>query len=129
MQGSEMPPIVDEPSGKTIGRGLESVDEQEAKKDVMKTYSFEIPLEQLVNSHHNLTTNGIKVASRLASQLRSLPVHCAIELSNQAMSDRATAFAHHLYHVEKIRPGQVSVGFIDNVNSNTVRFVIERYEG
>ena len=128
LQGSEMPPIVDEPASKAVGRGLKSVSEEQAKQDVMKSYSFEIPLAQLVNQHQQLTQKGAQLSSLLASQVRSLPVHCAIEWSNKQISDGATSLAHHLYHVEKIRPGQVSVGIVDQVSSDSVRFVIERYE-
>jgi flagellar motor protein MotB len=128
LQGSEMPPIVNEPSKKAVGRGLQSVTEEQAKKDVMKSYSFEIPLAQLVNQNQQLTQKGTQLTSLLSSQVRSLPVHCAIEWSNKELSGRATSLAHHLYHVEKIRPGQVSVGIFDQVSSDSVRFVIERYE-
>ena len=128
MQGSEMPPVVHEPSGATMGRGLLSVDEQQAKNDVMRTYSFDLPLTELVSEHQNVTPRGMQLAAKLSTQLRSLPVHCAIELSNRSMAKRATALADYLYHAEKIRPGQVSVGFVDDVDSNAVRFVVERYE-
>ncbi len=128
MQGSEMPPITREPSGATVGRGLEAANEEQAQKDVMRSYSFEVPLSLLVNQNQNLTQKGMQVAAKLSSQLRALPVHCAIELSNRSMSNCATALAHYLYHVEKTRPGQVGVGFADDVESNAVRFVIERYE-
>ena len=93
-----------------------------------ESYSFETNLSQLVNENNIVTQRGVQIASRLSSQLRALPVHCAIELSNQAMAERATAFAHHLYHVQRARPGQIGVGFVDDLNSDTVRFVIERYE-
>lgn len=129
MHGSEMPPIVNEPSKAAVGRGLESVSEEQANKDVMRSYSFELPLPTLVNDNDNLTQKGVQVASRLCSQLRSLPVHCAIELSSKSMGNRAAAFADYLYHVERIRPGQVGVGYANDVNSGSVRFVIQRYEG
>jgi hypothetical protein len=128
MQGSEMPPIINEPSKSTVGRGLQSVNEDQAAKDVMKSYSFQAPLAAVVNQNLVLTRNGLQVATRLSSQLRSLPVHCAIELSNTSMSDRAAALADHLYHVQHIRPGQVSLGYADDVDSNSVRFIVERYE-
>ena len=34
MQGTEIPPMVEEPSKATVGRGLEQVSEEQAKKDV-----------------------------------------------------------------------------------------------
>ncbi|NND98564.1 MAG: hypothetical protein HKN47_14685 [Pirellulaceae bacterium] len=128
MQGSEMPPIVSDTTTQAVGRGLESVNEEQAKKDVMRSYSFEQNLALLVNEHNHLTQRGVQITSKLSTQLRTFPVHCAIEVSNRSMSQRATAMAHHLFHVENIRPAQVSVGFVDDIESTAVRFVIERYE-
>ena len=128
MDGSEMPPITSDPASKSKGRGLEAATDEEKKKDIMKSYSFVMPLPELVNENLNLTQRGLQVTAKLSPQLRSLPVHCAIEFSTKSMADRATALTHHLYHVEKTRPGQVGVGFVDDLESNLVRFVIERYE-
>ena len=128
MQGSTMPPMVDEPSSAAVGRGLQAVMGEDAEKDIMTTNSFQVPLDPLVNSNSNLTPRGIQIATMVASQLRSLPVHCAIEFSNQKLGDRASRFLSHLYDVERVRPGQVGIGHADGVDSNSIRFVIERYE-
>jgi flagellar motor protein MotB len=128
LQGSEMPPMIDEPSSASVGRGLESVSDEDAQKDVMTTNSFQVPLAPLVNTNANLTPRGIQIAGMVAQQLRKLPVHCAIEFSNPELSDRATRFLSHLYDVERVRPGQVGVGYAPGVDSNSIRFVIERYE-
>ena len=128
LDGSEMPPIMSNPATASVGRGLVGVTEEEAKKDVMKTYSFELPLADLVDSNTNLTRRGVQVASTLSPQLRSLPVHCAIEVGTLAQADRASALAHHLFHVEKARPGQIGVGISTEVDTGKVRFVIERYQ-
>lgn len=128
MQGSEMPSIVTEASRASVGRGLSAISEEESEKDVMNSYSFETPLAELINENENLTQQGVQVAQKLSSQLRSLPVHLAIQLSHRPSGRRAAAFAHYLYHVQNTRPGQVSVGFADDIDSNSIRFVIERYE-
>lgn len=128
LQGSEMPPEVIEPSSKAVGRGLESVNEEEAKQDVMSSHAFSTNLSELVNDHMKVTQSGVRVAATLAKQLRRLPVHCAIEISRRVSTKRATVFADHLYHVENVRPGQVGIGMVDDVDQSTVRFVIERYE-
>ncbi|QDT11164.1 flagellar motor protein MotB [Planctomycetes bacterium K23_9] len=128
LNGSEMPPTVQDSVTKAVGRGLESVSEEQAKKDVMNSFSFELKLSELVNQNNNLTRKGVEIANKLSEQLRALPVHCAIEISSQSMAPRASAFAHHLYHVEKTRPGQVGIGIVSEMNSEVVRFVMERYE-
>ncbi|MEO1526408.1 MAG: flagellar motor protein MotB [Planctomycetota bacterium] len=128
MHGSEMPSIVNDPLSKAVGEGLKAVDDEDAKKDVMNTYSFQAKMSDLVDEHQKLTQRGEQVAGKLASQLRHLPIHLAIELSDRKMIGRATAFAHHLYHSENVRPGQVAVGLMDKVETNAVLFTVERYE-
>ena len=128
MTGSEMPPMVDEPSSKAVGRGLEGVTDEEAEKDVMTVNSFQIQIDGLVNRNENLTPRGAQIASQLARQLRKLPVHLRIEFSNPNLSKRATRFLPQFYDVEGVRPGQVGAGFARSVGSDSIRFVIERYE-
>lgn len=127
-EGSEMPSETQESSREAVGRGLKTVNENEAKKDVMKSHAFNTNLAELVNQNLKLTQKGLRVATTLSKQLRKLPVHCAIELSNMESSKRAIAFADHLYYVENVRPGQVAIGMCDDIDKDTVRFVIERYE-
>lgn len=128
MQGSEMPPIEKEISTSAIGRGLEAVSDKASKKDIMKSYAFELPLAKLVDANMNVSRNGIQVASKLSSQLRSLSIHCTFEISDRSMDQRVCAFADHLYKVERARPGQIGIGFADDVDSKMVRIVIEQYE-
>ncbi|WP_182868004.1 flagellar motor protein MotB [Stieleria mannarensis] len=129
MQGSEMPPIQKDVTTKAIGRGLEAVSELASQKDVMKTYAFEMPLEKLVDQNLKLTQRGTKVAAKLSEQLRSLSIHCTFEISDRGLEDRVCAFAHHLYHVQRARPGQIGTSIADNVTTKMVRIVIEKYEG
>ncbi|MEM0925060.1 MAG: flagellar motor protein MotB [Planctomycetota bacterium] len=128
MQGSEMPPINNDPPKKAVGNGLETISEEMASKDVMKSFVFELPVNKLVNRNLKVTTSGQQVAAKLSSQLRSLSIHCAFEISSEADAERITAFAHHLYHVEGARPGQVGVGFTSDVTSKTVRIILEHYD-
>lgn len=128
MDGAEVPPSQSEPSDKAVGRGLETVDDEQAKKDVTSNNSFQVQLAPLVNDNANLTPRGVEIASLIAKQLRSLPVHCSIEFSNPESMDKTTRFLSYLYDVERVRPGQVGVGFADGVTSDSVRFVIERQE-
>ncbi|MGB7344985.1 MAG: flagellar motor protein MotB [Pirellulaceae bacterium] len=128
MSGSEIPPMEKDHATKSVGRGLEAVNEEQAKKDVMNSFSFELKISELVNENNNVTQKGMQIAGKLSSQLKSLPVHCALEISSISMAPRASAFAHHLYHVEKTRPGQVGIGMVTEMDSEIVRFVMERYE-
>lgn len=128
MNGSEIPPMLDEPSSQSVGRGLETVNDEEAEKDVMTTNSFEVPVAPLVSENANLTPRGMEIASMLAEQLRPLPVHCSIEFSNTELLEQTTRFLVHLYDVELVRPGQVGVAKTDGVSSDSIRFVMERYE-
>lgn len=128
MNGSEIPPMVDEPSSQAVGRGLETVNDEESEKDVMLTNSFEVPAEPLVDENSRLTPRGMEVAAILAKQLRSLKVHCTVEFTNSQLLDRATAFLAHLYDVEMVRPGQVGVAMAYGVSGNSFRFVLENYQ-
>lgn len=128
LNGSEMPPITKEVTNKSIGKGLESISDEASKKDVMKSYAFELPLDKLVDNNLRVTRNGIQVASKLSAQLRSLSIHCALEISDRSLEDRVCAFADHLYHVEKARPGQIGTALSDDVTTQMVRIVIEQYE-
>ncbi len=127
MTGAEMPPMTDSPS-KASGRGLESVTDEEAQKDVMTTNSFNLEFTQLVNENGNVTPRGTALASLLAQQLRSLPVHCSIQFANQEFADRAAGFLLHLYDDHGVRPGQVGIGWSDSLETNLVAFDIERFE-
>lgn len=127
MNGSEMPPAKKEPSTQARGKGLVAPNEEEAARDVMTPYSLTLDIDKLVNEQLKLTRKGFVLAAKLAPQLQSLPVHLAIEVQPDA-SERATAFADHLFHVEMARPGQVSVGIEPGLESGKVRFIIERYE-
>ncbi|MFK7737109.1 MAG: flagellar motor protein MotB [Pirellulaceae bacterium] len=128
LTGSEMPHIESSASLTPKGEGIESVNEKESEKDVMHSYSFELPLGSLMNENNNLTTLGTKIAYKLAKQLRGLPIHCAIERPEGSLPDASVSFAEYLYEVERARPGQVAVAFNRAVSANSIRFVIERYE-
>lgn len=127
MNGAEIPPMNDPPA-KAAGRGLETVNDEEAEKDVMTTNTFKVEFDKLINQNGNVTPRGSALASLLADQLRSLPVHCSIRFANQKEVERASGFLLHMYDVHGVRPGQVGVGWSGNLQSNMVAFDIERYE-
>ena len=127
MYGSEMPPMMDEPSKVSVGNGLKAPSEDASKRDVMTTNSFQIPLIQLVNVNGTMTPRGVKIAGTVANQLRKLPVHCYVEVSDTKLSKRATRLLEHFYRAENVRPGQVGLAINAGVDSDSVRFVIERH--
>ncbi len=128
LAGSEMPSYLKEPSKNLVGEGLKGLSDEESKQDVMTTNQFEIKIDSLMTPDLQLRPRGAQVASMLARQLDQLPVHMTVECSNPDNFERATAFVTHLYQTEKIRPGQVGVGVIQNLNSDSVRFSVERYD-
>jgi chemotaxis protein MotB len=128
LHGAEMPPVTQQPAESASGRGLEAANEDQAQKDVMLQYSILLPAAELMNSNLNLTSKGAQIATKLAAQLRSLSIHCAIEISTKTLSPNAVALLDHLYQVEGTRPGQISIGFADDVPSDTFRLTMERYE-
>jgi len=125
--GSEIPPMTD-PISKANGRGLETVTDEEAKKDVMTTNSFKMQFNQLVNKNGNVTPRGTSLATLLAKQLRALPFHCSIQFSNQNDIDRAAGFLLNLYEVHGVRPGQVGIGWDQSLDTGFVSFAVERFE-
>ncbi|OUT61988.1 flagellar motor protein MotB [Stieleria bergensis] len=128
IQGSEMPPIVKEYAGGPSGEGIAGPSEEAEKKDVVKTYSFELPIDRLINQNLQPTRKGIQALSSLAKQLDSLELHCALEVSDKTGSGKVSALADYLYHNLNVRPGQVGIGFVPDVNSGSLRIVFEKYE-
>ena len=128
MNGSEMPSYIKESSVKSVGVGLKSVTEEEAKQDVMSTSQFELEIDSLVSKELKMTSQGIQVASMLSKQLAQLPVHLTVECGDPKAFEKATAFVIHLYQTEFIRPGQVGVGLAGKLNPRLVRFSVERYD-
>ncbi|OYP32297.1 flagellar motor protein MotB [Rhodopirellula sp. MGV] len=128
VQGAEMPPIEKEVAKAAVGKGLEGPTEAEAKRDVMKTFAFELPIKRMVEDNMTVNRQGAQAAAKLAEQLRSLSIHCVLEFGERDLEDRVCAFADYLYHVEKARPGQIGTAISENVTSGMVRIVIEQYE-
>lgn len=128
MQGSEMPPLTQDPVSFSSDSGMNAATEEEAKRDVMKSYAIDANLDELVSDQMQVTRKGVLIAGKLAPQLKAMPVHIALEVSPGKSSAKATTLAHHLFHVERVRPGQVSVGCADDIETGKIRFVIERYE-
>jgi flagellar motor protein MotB len=126
LNGAEIPPMTQ--SGKPNGRGLETVTDEEAEKDVMTTNSFKLDFRKLINENGSMKPRGIALASLLAQQLRSLPVHCTMQFSSQNDSERAAGFLLHLYDVQGVRPGQVGIGWTESLETDFVSFDIERFE-
>ncbi|MDM4014521.1 flagellar motor protein MotB [Roseiconus lacunae] len=128
LQGSEMPPIEKEMASAAVGKGLEGLSEEESKRDVMKTFAFELPIKKMVGSDMKVNRQGAQAAAKLSAQLRSLSIHCVLEVSDPKLQDRVCAFADYLYHVEKARPGQIGTALTEKVTTDMVRIVIEQYE-
>ncbi|MCC9602008.1 flagellar motor protein MotB [Stieleria sp. JC731] len=128
MQGSEMPPIEKEIATAAIGKGLEGPSEDAAKRDVMKTFAFELPLKKMVGDDLKVNRQGAQAAAKLAKQLESLSIHCVLEISDRNLEDHVCAFADYLYHTEKARPGQIGTAISDKVTTGMVRVVLEQYQ-
>ncbi len=128
MQGSEMPPVLSDMGQMPKGSGLKSVTKEEADKDVMRTYSFELPISQVLTDAGDMSRQAIAIATQLAEQLKVFPLHCALEVHPATDPKVAVVFADHLYHSQFARPGQVAVGKDREVGSDALRFVLERYE-
>lgn len=126
MTGSEMPPVTS--ASQSVGSGLETTTDEEAERDVMTTNSFKLKFSQLVNENGNVTPRGVSLATLLAKQLRSLPVHCTIRFANQKDSNRASGLLQHLYEVHGVRPGQAGIGWSDSLETDYVAFDVERHE-
>jgi flagellar motor protein MotB len=128
LRGAEMPPITEDPATEAIGRGLKSLTDEENAKDEMTTHSFEIRLADMVDSLERATPKGQYMAQLLSTQLRQLPVHASIRISQPQDAKAAIAFMKYLFEVEKVRPGQVAVSLTDApLPAGVARIAIERY--
>ena len=128
LSGAEMVPYYTEPSNKSVGKGLKTLSSEESKQDVMSTHTFELKQQELFEGDKSLTPKGAFVAKMFSDELRKLPMTLALEVSNQELFDKATTFASHMIDKERIRPGQIGIAIVDQLNSDTVRFSVERYE-
>ena len=68
------------------------------------------------------------VAGLMSGQLRQLPVNLSLQCSNAEVYQKAVQFVTHLYHIEKIRPGQVGISLVENISDSNIRFSIEKFE-
>lgn len=128
LQGSEMPPYLDTPTQKAVGNGLKSLDDEAAQQNVLSVNEFEIDVKLVVSQSNALTPKGVHIADMLAKQLRRLPVKLTVQCSNTELFEQTTAFVTHLYATKKIRPGQVGVSIVENLNKSKIRFSIERVD-
>ena len=126
MVGAEMPPY--EKSSKSVGHGIKGISDEEAQQDTMSTNQFTIAADQIFSEDKKLTPKAAELAAMLSQPLSRLPVHLAIQCSDQALFSEITAFATHLFEAEGVRPGQVAIGFSKNIPNGFIRFSIERYD-
>jgi hypothetical protein len=128
MNGSEMPPIVSAQDMRSVGEGLSAPSDEASKFETMSCHEFVVKLDSIVNSNGELTTRGMQMLDLLARQLQRLSVNCTIQFSNMEYAHRVTQILMHLYHVEMVRPGQVGIGYRNDVTSGTIRIVIENFQ-
>lgn len=128
MRGSEMPPLTNDPSMESVGEGIRALSENEAKQDDMSTHYVDIQISELIDFQNRLTARGHLMAEMLAKQLSGLPVHCSLQVSSTTNNERALQFAQHLFDVEKVRPGQVAVSFVEgSLQPDSLRMLVERF--
>lgn len=128
IHGSEMPPMTQDPERSPSGNGLKSPDKKQAKIDVMKAYSTKIPIQTVSVDGKDLTQWAKNFSGVVSTQLRRLPVHCAVEFSSEYGRDAGLLFFEILTQRDGVRPGQVAVSYTPDVSSDMMRITIERYE-
>ena len=126
MVGAEMPPY--EKSSKSIGNGIKGISDEEAQQDTMSTNQFTIAIDKIYDANKKLTPKAAELAAMLSQPLGRLPVHLAVQCSDESRFGEVTAFATHMFEAEGVRPGQVAIGFSRNIPDGFMRFSIERYE-
>lgn len=130
LRGAEMPPITEDPATEAIGKGLKALTDEETQQNEMTTHAFDIRLSDLVDGAGRIAPKGQQMANLLATQLRQLPVHACIRVSQVGDSKAAIAFMTYLFEEEKVRPGQVGVSLTDSpLPPGLARIAIERYLG
>lgn len=128
IHGAEMPPMMQDAATEPSGNGLTAPDKKQAKIDVMKAYSTKIPIQTVSVDGKTLTQWGKDFSGTLSTQLRRLPVHCAVEFSSDLGRDAGLLFFEILTQREGVRPGQVACSYTPDVSSDMMRITIERYE-
>lgn len=129
LKGSEMPPIQESHVMEAVGNGLKSLTDEEQQQDDMSTHFVEIPIDDLIDHQNRLTAQGEWMAAALANQLKGLPVHCSLQISDLALQPRATALAIYLFEKHRVRPGLVSVSLVGGaLPQASMRILVERYQ-
>ncbi|MFK7765622.1 MAG: flagellar motor protein MotB [Mariniblastus sp.] len=128
MRGAEMPPITRPASKAAFGEGLRSLNEEEQKQNELTSHSFELQAAELFDFEGNLTPQGTQICSALANQLEALPFQAALQFSDEKQMQDLTGMMEHLFRVEKIRPGQLSMNFVKHgLAKDRIRVLIKRY--
>jgi flagellar motor protein MotB len=129
MRGAEMPPLMNDPAKVSWGKGLLSLDNEDRKHNELTSHHFDIEFNRLFNSKGELTSQGKQVCSTLAVQLRDLPFQAALQFTNAEDRTRVVKLMMYLLKNQQTRPGQVSLGRIENENlpPGKLRFLIRHY--
>lgn len=123
-RGSEMPPIHSDPSVASLAAGLEGLDEEPTAK-VSDSYAFEMPVSRLVSSDGEVTSVGAQRLRMFARRLRKGTHRVTFEVSRESEVDRCMVLCQHLIKRERIKPGQVAVGVVDETTrSSKLRIVL-----
>ena len=128
MRGTEMPPFKNDPTIAKASGELAGI-EDPGDIDLSRTFKIELPLNHLIDANGQITDKGEQIARMISKQLRHIPFEGHLEFNEKRHTDRAVAFADHLYHVERIRPGQFGISFApaSEFKKDNVRIVFERF--
>lgn len=129
LRGAEMPPITREPPHSTWGKGLKSLNSEEAKQNELTSHEFSIPFTLMFDSGGSLTARGKQICQLLSNQLHDLPFRAAVKFSDVNRIENVAGMMDYLFHTEMTRPGQVAMSLTNesNVPTGEIRFSIERF--
>ncbi len=126
LRGSEMPPIHSDPSQTTPSDSIAGL-ESDKFDDLADQYIIVVNIRQIVSSTGEIFAIGRQQSIMLAKQMFRLPMHVTFEVSTEDSLKRAVKYANYIFKTHKIKPGQMGVRLVKDVNPNQMRIVIEHH--
>lgn len=123
MEGSEMPPIHDDPASRGVDRGLAGLDNEE-HKDPTISHQIDAPLALLVGADGEIYPRGIQLNQMLSRQLSKDPCHVKFIVSDRNEVSRVMAVSQSLVTEYGVRPGKIGISVMPgSIRPDYVRLV------
>ena len=129
MEGSEMPPIHDDPASRGVNKGLAGLDSEE-HKDPTISNQIDAPLALLAGADGEIYARGRQLNLMLGQQLKQDPCHIKLEVSMTGDVPRTMVLAQSLVEEYGVRPRKIGISVMPNsgIPADHVRLITYWHE-